>query len=171
MEDRRRFATIRSAKHCVRVASAAIHEQEMYMRNRFGRFASAAERLAGTFWAFLFAASIPVVWIIAGYLFGYSSSWELAINTSTGIITFLMVFLIQNSQDRQSRAIQLKLNELLRSVEPASNHLINIEVADEEDLERLKHAFRHRAERVRNNGPKEPEAVSGRGASLTGKRG
>ncbi|HEX3721528.1 MAG TPA: low affinity iron permease family protein [Nitrolancea sp.] len=121
------------------------------MHNRFGRFAATTERLAGTVWAFLIAVSIPCLWIGAGYLFGFSSSWELAINTTTGVITFLMVFLIQNSQNRQSRATHLKLNELLRSVEPASNRLINIEIANEDDLERLKQVFKHRAKKVRRN--------------------
>jgi low affinity Fe/Cu permease len=136
------------------------------MRDRFGRFASTAEYWVGTVWAFLIAVSIPVFWIIAGYLFGFSSTWELLINTITGIITFLMVFLIRNSQNRQSSATQLKLNELLRSVENASDRLINIEGADEDDLERLKHVFRRRAQKVRgNDSAANSEAVSGRDAA------
>jgi len=140
----------------------------MFTHDRFGRFASTVEYLVGTVWAFLIAVSIPCVWICAGYFFDFSSSWELAINTTTGIITILMVFLIRNSQNRQSRATQLKLNELLRSVEPASNRLINIEIANEEDLERLKQVFRHRAKKVRGNGPVTADASGGWNASFTG---
>ena len=136
------------------------------MRDRFGRFASTVEYWVGTVWAFLIAVSIPIFWVIAGYLFGFSSTWELSINTVTGIITFLMVFVIRNSQNRQSRATQLKLNELLRSVESASDRLINIEGADEDDLERLKHVFRHRAKKVRgDSSAAKSDPVSGRDAA------
>jgi len=122
------------------------------MRDHFSRFATTAAQLSGTYWAFLTAASIIVVWGISGPIFGFSDTWQLVINTSTTIVTFLMVFLIQNSQNRESRATQLKLDELIRAVESASDRFIDIEGADEEDLERLKEVFRRTAESVRANG-------------------
>jgi len=99
-------------------------------------------------WAFLIALSIPILWVILGFILNFSSTWQLLIDTVTGIISFLMVFLIQNSQNRQSSATQLKLNELILSVEGASDRLIFIEGANEDDLERLKHVFRYRATKV-----------------------
>ncbi|HEX7103133.1 MAG TPA: low affinity iron permease family protein, partial [Nitrolancea sp.] len=122
------------------------------MRDRFARFATTASRLTGTYWAFLIAASIIIVWAISGPVFGFSDTWQLVINTGTTIVTFLMVFLIQNSQNRESRATQLKLDELIRSIQNASDRLIDIEGADEEDLERLQEVFRRHAERIRKNG-------------------
>jgi low affinity Fe/Cu permease len=138
------------------------------MRDSFARFASTASKLTGTYWAFLIAAGIIVVWGASGPVFGFSDTWQLVINTGTTIVTFLMVFLIQNSQNRESRATQLKLDELIRAVGSASDRLIDIEGADEEDLERLQEVFRRRAEKLRSNGAKNPEAVGDRNASLTG---
>ncbi|HVX31331.1 MAG TPA: low affinity iron permease family protein [Nitrolancea sp.] len=146
------------------------------MRDRFARFAAAASRLTGTYWAFLIAAAVIVVWALCGPVFGYSDTWQLVINTGTTIVTFLMVFLIQNSQNRESRATQLKLDELIRSIQNASDRFIDIEGADEEDLERLQEIFRRRAEKIRNNGTEnseeehedEEQPLGNRNASLTG---
>jgi low affinity Fe/Cu permease len=150
----------------------------MSVRDRFARFATTASRLTGTYWAFLIAATIIIVWAISGPVFGFSDTWQLVINTGTTIVTFLMVFLIQNSQNRESRATQLKLDELIRSIHNASDRLIDIEGADEEDLERLQAVFSRRAEKLRANGksPAEEEededdnqheAIGGRNAGLT----
>lgn len=149
------------------------------MRDRFARFAASAARLTGSHWAFLIATAIILVWAISGPVFGFSDTWQLVINTSTTIVTFLMVFLIQNSQNRESRATQLKLDELIRSIHNASDRLIDIEGADEEDLERLQEIFRRRAEKLRKNGKSDveegededdtkQETVDGHKASLTG---
>jgi len=149
------------------------------VRDWFARFATGAARLTGTYWAFLIAAAIIIIWAISGPVFGFSDTWQLVINTGTTIVTFLMVFLIQNSQNRESRATQLKLDELIRSIQNASDRLIDIEGADEEDLERLQEIFRRRAEKIRKNGNSNAEgdedeenskheATSGRNARLTG---
>ena len=100
----------------------------------FERFASWVSKAAGTTPAFLGAFCIVLAWAATGPLFGYSETWQLVINTGTTIITFLMVFLIQKSQNKDSLAIQLKLNELVASHELASNRLVNVENISEDDL-------------------------------------
>jgi len=119
------------------------------MRAVFSRFAARVAVLSGTPWAFLAAALIILVWAISGPMFHFSDTWQLVINTGTTIVTFLMVFLIQNSQNRDSTAIQLKLDELIRSVESASDRLIDIEDVSDEDRERLQRAYEWRARRER----------------------
>src|SRR5579872_1160383 len=99
----------------------------------FGRFANAASAWVGSRWAFLLAGLVIAVWAVSGPLFHYSDTWQLVINTGTTIVTFLMVFLIQNTQNRDARAINLKLDELIRAIDKARNHMINIE--DLSDLE------------------------------------
>jgi len=141
----------------------------MHLRDRFARFATTTAQLAGSHWAFLTAATIILIWAISGPIFGFSDTWQLVINTGTTIVTFLMVFLIQNSQNRESRATQLKLDELIRALENASDRFIDIEGADEEDLERLQEVFRQRAEKLRGNGSRQPTANNGnRNADLRG---
>ena len=93
----------------------------------------------GSSWAFALAAGGIVTWGLTGPLFGFSDTWQLVINTSTTIVTFLMVFLIQRSQNKDAQAIQLKLNELVAAVQGASNRLINVEDLSEKDI-RLLHA-------------------------------
>jgi low affinity Fe/Cu permease len=105
--------------------------------NIFSRFASAATKWTGSTTAFIVAAAAVVVWAVSGPLFHYSDTWQLTINTGTTIVTFLMVFLIQRSQNKDSLAIQLKLNELVAAVEGASNRLISVEDLSEEDLKVL----------------------------------
>ena len=104
---------------------------------RFENFATAVTRAVGRPGAFLIAFLIIVVWGITGPLFKFSDTWQLVINTGTTIITFLMVFLIQLSQNKDSEAIQLKLNEIVAAMQGASNRLINIEDLSEEELHRL----------------------------------
>ena len=82
-----------------------------------------------------------ILWLATGPLFGFSDSWQLVVNTGTSVITFLMVFLIQNSQARDTRAIQLKLDELLRSVKAARNELVTLEDLSDEELDRLRNEF------------------------------
>ena len=119
------------------------------MRAVFSRFAARVAVLSGTPWAFLAAALIILVWAICGPMFHFSDTWQLVINTGTTIVTFLMVFLIQNSQNRDSVAIQLKLDELIRAVASASDRLIDVEDDSAEDLERLRRAYQWRARRER----------------------
>jgi low affinity Fe/Cu permease len=104
---------------------------------RFSQLARAASRIAGHPIAFLVAAGIILAWAMTGPLFGFNDTWQLVINTATTIITFLMVFLIQNSQNRDTVAMQLKLDELVRSIKAARNTVLNLEELEEHELERL----------------------------------
>lgn len=107
------------------------------MRDIFRKFAQAASRAVGSPWAFIIATLIIVVWAVTGPLFGYSDTWQLVINTGTTIITFLMVFLIQNTQNRDAKAIHLKLDELLKGVKGARTDLVDLEDLTDEELDDL----------------------------------
>lgn len=102
--------------------------------NRFERFATMVSKAAGTTTAFTIAFSIVLAWAISGPFFNFSETWQLFINTGTTIITFLMVFIIQKAQNKDSLAIQLKLNELVASSEVSSNRLVDIESMTEEEM-------------------------------------
>jgi low affinity Fe/Cu permease len=104
----------------------------------FTRAASRVSTAAGSPWAFLVAAGVIVAWALSGPLFGFSAEWQLVVNTGTTIVTFLMVFLIQNTQNRDSRALHLKLDELLRAVPRARNHFMEVEEEDLDEIEREK---------------------------------
>ncbi len=106
----------------------------------FERFANAATKFTGSSPAFLGATFIVILWAASGPIFDYSETWQLVINTGTTIITFLMVFLIQKAQNKDSKAIQLKLNELLAAHERASNRMVDIEDLTETELDQL-HKF------------------------------
>jgi low affinity Fe/Cu permease len=108
--------------------------------NFFENFANAATRFTGSSPAFIGAASIVILWAVTGPLFDYSETWQLFINTGTTIITFLMVFLIQKAQNKDGKAIQLKLNELIAAHERASNRMVDIEDLTEAELDQL-HKF------------------------------
>jgi low affinity Fe/Cu permease len=103
----------------------------------FGKFAASASGWLGSKWAFAGAGLIIVVWAITGPLFHFSDTWQLVINTGTTIVTFLMVFLIQNTQNRDARAINLKLNELIRAIDKAGNQMIDIENLSDLELDEL----------------------------------
>lgn len=105
---------------------------------RFEKTALAVTRAAGSSPAFFIAVAFILIWAATGPFFGFSDTWQLVINTSTTIITFLMVFIIQQSQNKDSLAIQLKLNELIAAEERASNRLIDVEDLTQEELEVLK---------------------------------
>ena len=114
----------------------------MSKRSHFAeRIAQVASRWSGSSPAFLLAALIVVVWLLSGPLFGFSDTWQLVVNTATTIVTFLMVFLIQHTQNKDSQATLLKLNELIAAVEGASNRLLNIEDLSEDELRRLHKRF------------------------------
>lgn len=111
------------------------------MNNFFRRFSHAASNAVGSSWAFLIAAIIIATWAVSGPIFNFSDTWQLVINTSTTIVTFLMVFLIQNTQNRDAKAIHLKLDELLKAVKGARNNLIDLEDMADEELEDLQQEF------------------------------
>jgi low affinity Fe/Cu permease len=110
-------------------------------RDVFQSFASQASYVVGSKWAFLAAVFIIVGWAVLGSYFRYSDTWQLVINTATTIITFLMVFLIQNTQNRDARAIHLKLDELIRVIDLAHNDMINVEKLSDEELAVLSKRF------------------------------
>ena len=110
----------------------------------FGKIANATSQAAGRATTFIIAASVVIVWAVTGPIFGYSDTWQLIINTGTTIVTFLMVFLIQNSQNRDSAAIQVKLDELIRT-SAARNSLVGIEHLTDEELEDIRAKCEQRA--------------------------
>ncbi len=122
----------------------------------FTRFAKATSHYAGTSAVFGAAMAIVVIWAFTGPLFQYSDTWQLVINTGTTIITFLMVFLIQNTQNRDSKAVQVKLDELIRSHSRADNSLLDLEELEEEDMEKLRVEYERLARKKRNE-PKDAQ--------------
>jgi low affinity Fe/Cu permease len=121
----------------------------VYHRSLFGRFANGVARAMGHPLAFVLAVVIILGWAVMGPVFGFSDTWQLVINTSTTIVTFLMVFLIQNTQNRDSVALQLKLDELIRAIPGAHNALLDLEELEEADLERLRDLYEALARRAR----------------------
>jgi low affinity Fe/Cu permease len=109
-----------------------------HQKKAFDRFSTAVTRASGSSWAFLAALIIVVIWGLCGPFFGFSNTWQLVINTGTTIVTFLMVFVIQQSQNKDTLAIQLKLNELIASDSAANNRLVDIEDLSPEELAVLK---------------------------------
>lgn len=112
----------------------------------FSRFAEATSKYAGKPATFLLAAAVVVIWAATGPMFKYGETWQLVINTGTTIVTFLMVFLIQNSQNREGTALQIKLDELIRVTE-AQNGLLNLEDLDDETLDQIRQHYRKLAKR------------------------
>ena len=115
----------------------------------FTHFAKATSRAAGRPMAFLLALGTIVVWLVAGPVFDFSDTWQLVINTATTIVTFLMVFLIQNTQNRDAEALHVKLDELLRVTVGAHNALLDLEDLDERELDRVRARYARLAERSR----------------------
>ncbi|MEA3208744.1 MAG: hypothetical protein QOE70_1801 [Chthoniobacter sp.] len=107
----------------------------------FNRFAKGSARAAGRPAAFILAVLTIIVWAVTGPLFGFSDTWQLVINTSTTIVTFIMVFLIQNTQNRDSEAVQVKLDELIRATEGAHTALLDLEEMHDEDLAQIKACY------------------------------
>lgn len=103
----------------------------------FEKLSNRITQIAGSSWAFGIASGLVIAWIISGPVFGFSDTWQLVINTGTTIITFLMVFLIQKTQNKESKAIQLKLNELIAASQKASNRMVDIEDLTETELDIL----------------------------------
>jgi low affinity Fe/Cu permease len=108
----------------------------------FHKFAHKTSVVVGSPWASVIAMLTIAVWAVSGPIFGFSDTWQLVINTSTTIVTFLMVFLIQNTQNRDAEVMQLKLDELIRAIKGARNSLIDLEEMSEEELKKLEEEFR-----------------------------
>jgi len=122
----------------------------------FGQFAAHASGWLGSKWAFAGAGLVIVVWAAVGPIFHFSDTWQLVINTGTTIVTFLMVFLIQNTQNRDARAIHLKLNELIHAVDKAKNKMIDVENLSEVELDELARTY----EKIRSSAQERQQASS-----------
>ncbi len=118
------------------------------MDELFRRFAHRMSIVAGSPWAFTGALAIVIGWALAGPIFRFSDAWQLTINTSTTIVTFLIVFMIQNTQNRDSKALHLKLDELIRAMAGARNELVDLEELSDKELEKLEREFRALHEKV-----------------------
>ena len=112
------------------------------VQDAFRVFARTASSVLGTAWAFVAAITIIAIWAITGPIYDYSDTWQLLINTGTTIVTFLMVFIIQNTQNRDSKAVHLKLDELIRSIDSARNHLVNVDRLSDDELKKLEAQFK-----------------------------
>ena len=119
----------------------AIEAQDRTVHGHFGRFSAAASSWLGSTWAFVGAGLVVVVWAATGPLFHFSDHWAMVIGTGTSIATFLMVFLIQNTQNRDARAINLKLNELIRAMDKARNQMIDIERLSDLELDEMQATY------------------------------
>ena len=122
------------------------------MNDFFRRFANRTSEITGSPWTFLTAVAVIIAWIVSGPAAHYSDTWQLIINTGTTIVTFLMVFLIQNTQNRDAKALQLKLDELIRAQTGARNGLVDLENLSDEELDRLQTEFRRIRDREREEG-------------------
>lgn len=139
------------------------------MREYFRKFANYVSMMTGSAWAFLLALGTIIVWAISGPIFGFSDTWQLVINTGTTIVTFLMVFLIQNTQNRDAKAIHLKLDELIRAVGKARTELVDLEDLSEDELEKLQSEFQElhnqyaaRVKQVREEHGRRKESKAGK---------
>jgi low affinity Fe/Cu permease len=122
--------------------------------DRFGRFAAQSSHYLGSRWAFVAAIGVILIWAVTGPIFRFSDTWQLIINTGTTIVTFLMVFLIQNTQNRDAKAIHLKLNELIHAVDKAKNRMIDIENLSDLELDELARTY----ERIRTSAEQRHQA-------------
>ncbi|HEV2663684.1 MAG TPA: low affinity iron permease family protein [Blastocatellia bacterium] len=120
-------------------------------KSSFTRFAKWTARISGRPITFMMAVVVILAWVITGPIFGFSDTWQLVINTGTTIVTFLMVFLIQNTQNRDSEAVQIKLDELIRAVKGAHNALLDLEELEDEELDRMREYYERIAARARGH--------------------
>jgi low affinity Fe/Cu permease len=134
-----------------------------YWGAKFDHFARFSARLAGRPLAFNIAMAVILVWVISGPIFGFSDTWQLVINTATTIVTFLMVFLIQHTQNRDTEALQVKLDELIRAVEKADDTLLDLEELEEEELAILRSKYVSLARVAREKARAETEGDSSSG--------
>ena len=120
----------------------------------FRCFAQRSSALLGSAWAFCGAVLVILVWLVTGPAFHFSDTWQLIINTATTVVTFLMVFLIQNTQNRDAKAMHLKLDELIRAVKGARNQLVDLEELSDNDLKKLEEQFRRLRKQAQGSGPR-----------------
>jgi low affinity Fe/Cu permease len=129
----------------------------------FRVFARKSSAMLGSAWAFCAAILIIVIWAATGPMFHFSDTWQLIINTGTTIVTFLMVFLIQNTQNRDAKAVHLKLDEIIRALKKARNELVDLEELSDEELDKLEQQFRNLRTKAENHGTNmrhvEPKSV------------
>jgi len=118
----------------------------------FRVFARRSSDVLGSPWAFVMAILVIVVWAATGPTFHFSDTWQLIINTGTTIVTFLMVFIIQNTQNRDAKAVHLKLDEIIRAIKGARNELVDLEELSDEELKKLEEQFRHLRVKAENRG-------------------
>jgi low affinity Fe/Cu permease len=123
--------------------------EETGVNHFFNRLAQRTATLMGSHWTFIAATAACLVWAVTGPLFAYSDTWQLVINTATTVLTFLAVFLIQNTQNRNGLALQIKLDELIRSIDTARTSLVGLEDATDEEVETLRREFEILHERER----------------------
>ena len=132
------------------------HERERdffcAVSDAFRLFAHRSAFMLGSAWAFAAAAFVILVWLVTGPTFHFSDTWQLIINTATTIITFLMVFLIQNTQNRDAKAMHLKLDELIRALKGARDQLVDLEDLSDEELKKLEEQFQRMRKRAEKNG-------------------
>jgi len=128
----------------------------------FRVFARHSAIALGSAWAFAGAVLVILVWILTGPMFHFSDTWQLVINTATTIVTFLMVFLIQNTQNRDAKAAHLKLDELIRALKDARNELVDLENLSDEELKKLEKQFQRMRKRAENDGSPSRHAEPGR---------
>jgi low affinity Fe/Cu permease len=129
------------------------------MNDFFRKFAHKAAEALGTPWAFITALIIIIAWLISGPIFGFSDTWQLIINTGTTIVTFLMVFLIQNTQNRDAKVIHLKLDELIHAIKKARNTLIDLEDLSDDELSKLQEEF-HQLRQRQSSSAKQNESAN-----------
>ena len=120
----------------------------------FRCFAQRASVLLGSAWAFCGAVLVILLWLITGPTFHFSDTWQLIINTATTVVTFLMVFLIQNTQNRDAKAMHLKLDELIRAIKGARNQLVDLENLSDDDLKKLEEQFRRLRQQAEHSRPR-----------------
>ncbi|PYK12355.1 MAG: hypothetical protein DME64_16800 [Verrucomicrobia bacterium] len=126
----------------------------------FRVFARRSSMMLGSAWAFAAAVLAILVWILTGPTFHFSDTWQLIINTTTTIITFLMVFLIQNTQNRDAKAVHLKLDEMIRALKGARNQLVDLEDLSDEELKKLEEQFQRLRKKAEHNGTRSRNAGS-----------
>ncbi len=131
------------------------------MKARFARFAQWIARLSGQPFTFVTVSLLIVVWAASGPLFHFSDTWQLVVNTATSVITFLMVFIIQNTQNRDGATLQIKLDELIRAIDQAQNMMLDLEELDEDDLEKIRKTYRDLARDSRGRRRSESGSVTG----------
>jgi low affinity Fe/Cu permease len=132
-------------------ATLACPKVKTHHGSLFDRFSKGISQFAGHPMAFAAALALIVLWLVAGPIFGFSDTWQLVINTATTIVTFLMVFLIQNTQNRDTEAIQVKLDELLRVTRGAHVALLDLEELEDKELERIRGEYGELARKAREN--------------------